>query len=102
MGFALTLTIIAFGVGAIATVAGFGIGSILTPVIALHANTKAAVAAVSIPHLLGTGLRFWRLRRNIDWNVFMNFGIASAAGGLIGAVLHAYAGSPALSNVSSA
>jgi uncharacterized membrane protein YfcA len=96
MGFAITLAIVAFGAGAIATVAGFGIGSILTPVIALHADTKAAVAAVSIPHLLGTGLRFWRLRRYVDRKVFLNFGVASAAGGLIGAVLHAYAGSPAL------
>jgi uncharacterized membrane protein YfcA len=96
MGFAITLAIVAFGAGTIAAVAGFGIGSILTPVIAFHADTKIAVAAVSIPHLLGTVLRFWRLRRNIDWNVFMNFGIASAAGGLIGAVLHARVASPSL------
>jgi len=96
MGFAITLAIGAIVAGAIATVAGFGIGSILTPLIALHADTKAAVAAVSIPHLLGTTLRFWRLRGHVDRKVFFNFGIASAAGGLIGAVLHAHAGSPAL------
>jgi len=96
MGFAITLAIGAILAGAIATVAGFGIGSILTPVIALHADTKVAVAAVSIPHVLGTSLRFWRLRRSVDQKVFLNFGIASASGGLLGAVLHAYADSPAL------
>lgn len=96
MGFAITLAIGAFLAGTIASVAGFGIGSILTPVIALHADTKIAVAAVSIPHLLGTILRFWRLRGRVDREVFFSFGIASAGGGLIGAVLHVYAGSPAL------
>jgi len=96
MGFAITLAIGAIVAGAIAAVAGFGIGSILTPVIALHADTKAAVAAVSIPHLLGTMLRFWRLRKHVDRKVFSSFGVASAAGGLMGALLHAHAGSPAL------
>ena len=48
--------------GAIAAVSGFGIGSLLTPLLALHAGTKTAVAAVSIPHLIGTAIRFWRLR----------------------------------------
>ena len=96
MGFAITLAMGAIAAGAIATVAGFGIGSILTPVIAFHAETKAAVAAVSIPHLVGTALRFWRLRGNVDRKVFFNFGIASVAGCLVGALLHARAGSPAL------
>jgi hypothetical protein len=54
---------------------------------------------VSIPHLLGTALRFWRLRPYLDRGVFLSFGIASAMGGLIGALLHAYANSPALSVV---
>ena len=96
MGYATILAGVAFGAGAIATMAGFGIGSILTPVLALHVDTKAAVAAVSIPHLLGTALRFWRLRRFTDRKVFLNFGVASAAGGLIGALLHAQTGSLSL------
>jgi len=96
MGYDAILAVVAFAAGAIATVAGFGIGSVLTPVLALHAGTKIAVAAVSIPHLLGTALRFWMLRRFIDWKVLMSFGIASAFGGFIGALLHARAGSLAL------
>ena len=50
--------------GGIASVAGFGVGSILTPILALNADTKVAVAAVSIPHLFATALRFWMIREH--------------------------------------
>jgi uncharacterized membrane protein YfcA len=85
--------------GAVAAVSGFGIGSLLTPLIALKAGTKTAVAAVSLPHLIGTGLRFWRLRDSLDRRVFWRFGLTSAAGGLAGALLNARASSPALTIV---
>jgi uncharacterized membrane protein YfcA len=85
--------------GAVAAVAGFGIGSLLTPLLALHVDTKTAVAAVSVPHLVGTAIRFWRLRRNIDRAVLWRFGLTSAAGGLLGALLHAWASSRALAMV---
>jgi uncharacterized membrane protein YfcA len=52
--------------------------------------------AVSVPHLAGTALRFWQLRGHVDRRVLLSFGLASAAGGLAGALLHAYANSPAL------
>jgi uncharacterized membrane protein YfcA len=82
--------------GAIAAVSGFGIGSLLTPVLALQAGTKLAVAAVALPHAVGTALRFWLLRRHVDWKVVRSFGITSAVGGLTGAVLHALATGRAL------
>ena len=82
--------------GAIASVAGFGIGSILTPLLALQLGTQLAVAAVSIPHLAGTALRFVMLRKSLDVGVLRDFGLASAAGGLTGALLHARAADTAL------
>ena len=82
--------------GAIASVAGFGIGSILTPLLALQLGTQLAVAAVSIPHLAGTALRFVMLRKSLDMRVLRDFGLASAAGGLTGALLHARAADTAL------
>ena len=85
--------------GAIAAVAGFGIGSLLTPAVALSLGTKSAVALVAIPHVVATALRLWVLRDQIDRNVLKTFGIASAIGGLIGAVLHATFSSPILSIV---
>ena len=89
----------AVAAGAVASVAGFGIGSLLTPLLALGAGTKTAVAAVSIPHLIGTLLRFWRLRASVDRLVLWRFGLMSAAGGLAGALLNARAASPALTVV---
>jgi uncharacterized protein len=85
--------------GAIASVAGFGIGSILTPTFAAQVGTKLAVAAVSIPHLCGTVLRLWPIRHHIDRRVLVSFGIASAAGGLAGALLHVRLQSPVLGYV---
>jgi len=74
--------------GGTAAVAGFGIGSLLTPVLAASFGTATAVAAVAIPHAAATALRCWRLRSNIEWNVVRSFGLLSATGGLIGALLY--------------
>jgi uncharacterized membrane protein YfcA len=74
--------------GATAAVAGFGIGSLLTPILALSVGTPLAVAAVSIPHAAATALRFWRLRTSVDRGVLLRFGLLSAAGGLLGALLY--------------
>ena len=82
--------------GGVAAVSGFGIGSLLTPALALQTGTKLAVAAVAIPHAVGTAQRFGLLRSHVDWRVVRSFGITSAVGGLAGAVLHAEASSRAL------
>ena len=97
--FELLLLAAAVVAGGIAAVTGFGIGSLLTPLLALRTGTKLAVAAVAIPHVIGTSLRFWKLRRHVDRRVLVGFGIASAVGGLTGALLHERASSPALSVV---
>lgn len=73
--------------GAVASVAGFGIGSLLTPMLGMNVGTKVAVAAVSIPHVIGTATRFWLLRGQIDRRLLVTFGLTSAAGGLTGALL---------------
>lgn len=96
MTFVLLLALVAIGAGAIASITGFGIGSLLTPLLALHTGTKLAVAAIAIPHFAGTLQRFWRLRQHVDRRVLLGFGIASAVGGLAGALLHLRASSRAL------
>lgn len=82
--------------GAIASIAGFGIGSVLTPTLSLWIDARLAVAAISIPHLIGTALRFWLLKGRIDRRVLLSFGIPSAAGGIAGALLNRVVTSPAL------
>ena len=99
MIFEVLLAAVAIVAGGIAAVAGFGIGSLLTPTLAIATDTKLAVAAISIPHLIGTALRFWMLRRHVDRRVLWSFGITSALGGLLGALVHANASSRALSVV---
>jgi uncharacterized membrane protein YfcA len=85
--------------GAVAAVAGFGIGSLLTPLLALETGTRLAVAAVAVPHFIGTLQRFVRLRRHVDRRVLVGFGITSAIGGLAGALLHTRLSSRALTIV---
>lgn len=85
--------------GAVAAVAGFGIGSLLTPVLAPILGVRLAVAAISIPHAVGTVLRLWRLRDAVDRTVLRKFGVASAAGGLAGALLQGVLSNPNLGTV---
>jgi uncharacterized membrane protein YfcA len=86
--FAIAFSALSLVAGAVAAVAGFGIGSLLTPFLALATGAKLAVAAVAVPHFVGTAQRFWILRRHVDRRVLWRFGIASAMGGLAGALLN--------------
>jgi uncharacterized membrane protein YfcA len=77
--------------GALAAVTGFGIGSLLTPLLALAVDTRLAVAAVAVPHVVGTALRYALLAGGVNRRVLVQFGLTSAAGGLLGALLHEWA-----------
>jgi len=85
--------------GAVAAVSGFGIGSLLTPLLTSHVGTKVAVAAVSVPHVIGTAVRFAEMRAHVDGPAFRRFGILSAVGGLLGALINAWVRAPVLSVV---
>lgn len=84
----IILAIVSVIAGIIASIAGFGIGSLLTPLIALDQGISVAVAGVAVAHFIGTALRLFLLRRSIDKQVLLTFGLTSAAGGIIGAFLH--------------
>ena len=99
MGFDLIVGAAGVLAGALAAVAGFGIGSVLTPTLALETGTKVAVAAVAIPHFVGTLQRYWIIRAHVDRRVVLGFGLASAGGGLAGALVHTWLSSGALSIV---
>jgi len=88
MLFAALLAFASLLAGGVAAVVGFGIGSLLTPTLAIQTGTKLAVAAVAIPHFVGSLQRFWLLRAHVDRHVLIGFGITSAIGGLAGALLH--------------
>jgi uncharacterized membrane protein YfcA len=91
--------VVAVLAGGVASVSGFGIGSLLTPVLAAATDTRLAVAAVSIPHVAGTALRFWMMRSHVDRRLLWRFGLLSGAGGLAGALLQDRANSPVLAAI---
>ncbi len=95
-GETLAISLAAIVAGGIASVTGFGIGSILTPTLSLWMDGKLAVAVVSVPHLIGTAIRFWMVKGQIDRRVMWRFGLASAAGGLAGAVFQSAIAGPLL------
>ena len=71
----------------------------MTPVLMLWMPTEHAVAVLAIPHAWATTLRWLRLRTDVDRLTFRQFGIASAIGGLAGALLQSQLTSPALTMV---
>jgi len=83
----------------VAAVSGFGIGSLLTPYLLLSFAAADAVAIAAVPHAVATTVRFLRLRDHVHMPTFREFGIASAAGGLAGALLQPALGSLALTLV---
>lgn len=87
LDYVITATV-AVVAGAVAAMTGFGVGSLLTPVLALTVDTRLAVAAVSIPHVVATAVRFCSLGGRFDRKVLLSFGLTSAAGGLVGAALY--------------
>jgi len=98
-GFSALAALSAVLAGAIASVAGFGVGSVLTPVLATRFDVRLAIAAVALPHLAATLLRLVLVRRHIDRNVLLGFGVPSACGGLVGAALQAVVQSAVLALV---
>ncbi len=88
MVFQIALAAVAILGGGIASLSGFGIASLLTPLLAVKTGISVAVAAAAIAHFFGTGLRFLLLRRHLNRQMLLSFGLTSAAGGLAGALLH--------------
>lgn len=96
MSFLTILFVLGIVTGGTASMVGFGIGSFLTPVLALNVGFGPAVAAVGIAHFFGSAVRFWLLKRSVNRKVLFSFGILSAVGGLLGALLQSWASSPIL------
>jgi hypothetical protein len=95
----LAILAVAIAAGAAASVVGFGIGSLLTPLFMVWFAADVAVAAVTLPHAVATALRCWRLRAHIDPGVLATFGVLSAAGALVGALVYASIGPSSLTRI---
>ncbi len=73
--------------GATAAVIGFGIGSLLTPFLLTRLEPHLAISVVALPHLVATGIRYVHHRPWVNREVLLRFGVPSAIGGLVGALL---------------
>jgi uncharacterized protein len=71
----------------VAAVTGFGLGSFLTPALARTMPIGDAIVLAAIPHAVATAYRLWLIRGAVDRPLLRSFGVASAAGGLLGAVV---------------
>jgi uncharacterized membrane protein YfcA len=85
--------------GATAAVIGFGIGSLLTPFLLTRLEPHLAISVVALPHLIATGIRYVHYRQWVHRTVLLRFGVPSALGGLLGAVLQGTLRSAALVSV---
>jgi len=63
---------------------GFGLGTLLTPVMMLFFPFDIAVALTGIVHLFNNLLKFILVKKHIDWNVLLRFGIPAIVFALIG------------------
>jgi uncharacterized membrane protein YfcA len=97
--FEALVALVGVAAGAVAAVAGFGVGSLLTPLLIPSVGGKVAVALVAVPHAIGTAVRLWRLRADIDWAILKTFGASSLLGGVAGALLFTQLGGPVLSMI---
>jgi len=95
----LVIAAVSILAGAVGAVSGFGVGSLLTPLLMLSMPIADAVAILAIPHALATAIRWLRLRADVHRPTFRQFGITSAAGGLVGATLQSQLASPILTIV---
>ncbi|WP_348637508.1 sulfite exporter TauE/SafE family protein [Bradyrhizobium sp. ISRA443] len=94
MIFGLAVALVAVLGGTMTAIAGAGTGSTLVPLFALEFDFKLAVAAVALPHLSATAVRALQLRQDIDWSLFLRFGLICAAASLIGALMQSFLSSP--------
>lgn len=69
---------------------GFGLGTLLLPAFALFFPVDIAIAATAIVHLANNLFKFVLVGKDADWKVVARFGIASAAGAILGALALQY------------
>lgn len=65
--------------------AGFGLGTIMLPVFAIFFPLELAIAATAIVHFANNIFKYALLRREIDWQVVLRFGLPAMCSALIGA-----------------
>jgi uncharacterized membrane protein YfcA len=79
--------IASYGAAVAATIAGFGSSTLLIPVALLFMDIKTAVFVVAVFHLFNNVFKIRLFRKNIDFKLFLLFGIPSILLAFLGAML---------------
>ncbi|NOQ74991.1 MAG: TSUP family transporter [Crocinitomix sp.] len=84
----ILLIIVSFGASWLTFFCGFGLGTMLTPVFYLmFKDVTLAIAATAIVHFLNNVFKFLLMKRSVNWNVAIPFGLAAIPAAFIGAFL---------------
>jgi len=77
----------ALAASAITLVSGFGLSTALVPIFALYFPLPLAIGAVAVVHLINSLFKVVLLRRAINWEAALQFGLPAAAAAIVGASL---------------
>jgi uncharacterized membrane protein YfcA len=78
---------VAFVAAAVASIAGFGTATMTIPFLAWIVGIKQAIILVAFFHGFSNLFKLGSLRRNLDWRLFLLYGIPSVITAVIGAYL---------------
>ena len=82
------LILISFGASWLTFFCGFGLGTMLTPVFyMLFKDLEIAIAATTVVHFLNNVFKFILMKKSVNWNVAIPFGLAAIPAAIIGASL---------------
>ena len=87
----LLLIIVAFSASWLTFFSGFGLGTLLTPVFYfLFKDLTLAIASTAIVHLSNNLFKFALMKRSVNWNIVIPFGLAASPAAILGAILTSY------------
>jgi uncharacterized membrane protein YfcA len=87
----LLLIGVSFGASWLTFFCGFGLGTMLTPVFyLLFKDLSLAVAATAVVHLLNNLVKYYLMRKNVDWKIALSFGLPAIPAAILGALLLFY------------
>ncbi len=82
----LFLAISSFFAGALTLFTGFGLATLLLPVFSIFLPIPVAIAATAFVHLLNNSYKLIIFFQNIDWNIFIRFGINASIAAVMGSL----------------
>jgi uncharacterized membrane protein YfcA len=82
------LIAVSFGASWLTFFCGFGLGTMLTPVFyMLFMDLELAIAATTVVHFLNNVFKFLLMKKSVNWNIAIRFGLAAIPAAFIGAFL---------------